>query len=465
MGQPIGALAKREENLPFFESLEGTLADGIRRTVRNFSGDYGVVFDNTISRVGDFVVVESRDVTATVSAERSQKLMESARRAVTDHMQELVILIDFQLGTATINEPCVDAFGDFEWLSEFIASGRPFDELQLQFPIDDPDGQLRAAFEIGVRVMQTGVPFEGVMDLPTLNGPRTFQVVASRWESEGEVRGLIDLKTDITDAVNARRASDMAREEIRDLSRVQNFAQGVAHDFGNVAQVIKGYAQLIQANSSPQVLEATAASLTSVADRSVRLAREIAEVARLGEVAAGPLRLDTLVHRHLPHLREAVGGSVFVTLASDSEVVVEANEAQIRSILDNLVENAARAMGGVGAIEVCIGVDGDQALLQVCDDGPGIPEDVRGRLFEPFSSGVASRASGGTGLGLYLMREYLESIGGRVEVVSDATGATFTISLPLARHPSPSPVVPLAPSRIRFRPSPFQAHETRIDAP
>lgn len=436
IGCSLSDLAIRGENLPFFETLETTVVDGLRRTVRNDSGDYGIVVDNVISRVGPYIVIEVDNVTATVRAEALQRLMGSAKDAVTDHMSELVIMIDFQQQSVVTNEPCRDAFGDFQWMSQFITSGRPFEDLQLQFPIDDPEGHLQAAFEIGVGVMQTGVPFQGVLDLPTLNGPRTFQVVATRWEHEGQVRGLIDLKTDITDAVMAHRRNEAAQQEVSAMAQVRNFAQGVAHDFGNVAQVVKGYAQLLQAHPSQEVTTAAVESLSSVADRSVRLAHDISEIARIGEVPSRPVHLNALVSSHLPQLQRAAGEGIQMTLTTSGDSVAMANGAQIQSILDNLCENAARAMDGQGAIHICVNETNDWAVLQICDDGPGLPPEMQDRLFEPFNSSPSSRAAGGTGLGLYLLNEYVKFAQGELAVNTSGAGTTFTISLPMAAEAS-----------------------------
>lgn len=437
--RPLQDMARREDNLPFFGALEATAEDGLRRTVRNASGDYGLTFDNVMSRVGEYLVVESTDVTAKVQAEERQNLARASQQAVTNQMQELVVMIDFQLRSVVVNEPCTEVFGDFEWLTRFIASGKPFGELDLQFPIDDPEGKLRQTFEIGVKVMETGESFRGVLELPTLNGERIFQVVAERWEHEGVVRGLIELKMDITDAVKAHRQLASQRQELAASSLVKTFAQGVAHDSGNVAQVVKGYAQLLEANPVAEVVAAAIHGLNSAADRSVRLAHDISEIARIGEVPSGPVELSALVNSHLPSLQRAAGEDIHVSLAVSGPVVVLGNEAQLRSILDNLCQNSARAMGGRGSIDIHSADAGDHAVLRVRDDGPGLPAGLQGRLFEPFNSSPESRAAGGTGLGLYLLSEHVKSMSGTIEVDTGTSGTTFTVSLPLAPGPRGPP--------------------------
>lgn len=432
IGKPINDLALRAENLPFFQALEATSADGLRRTVRNDSGDYGMIFDNVISRTGDHITIEVADVTAAVRAESQQRLLHSAQEAVIEHMRELVIMIDFRQRTVVTNDPCTEAFGDFSWLSEFIASGQPVEQLPEQFPVDDPDGRLRAALDIDVQVMQTGEPFHGVLALPTLHGTRIFQMVATRWEHEGQVRGLIDLKTDITDAVEAHRERQAAKLKVASLSLVRNFAQGVAHDFGNIAQVVKGYAQLLQVNHSADATGAAVKSLNAVADRSVRLAEDISEIARIGQVPAAPVHLNQVVSDHMPHLQSASGAGVVVSFDATEDVVALANEAFVLSILDNLCENAARAMNRQGEIGIYVTRAGDRVLMQVCDNGPGLPEEVQAGLFEPFNSSAVSKAAGGTGLGLYLLNEYVTHAQGTVTVDTSRAGTTFTIALPRA---------------------------------
>ena len=427
LGRPLTDVATRGANLPFYEALEATAADGIRREVRNESRDLGRVFDNVMTRIGDSVVVESSDVTCEVQAQEQQRLARSAQEAITEHMQEVVLMIDFQRRTVLTNQQCVDAFGDFDWLRDFVASGRPFEELELGFPIADPEGKLQEAFEVGVGVMESGEPFYGVLELPTLNGPRVFQVVSNRWEHAGEVRGLIDIKTDITEAVNTQRELEVKKQELASAALVRQFAQGVAHDMGNAAQVVKGYAQLLETNPTPEVIESAAAGLNSVADRSVRLAHNISEVARIGEVTSVPVDLSALIAGHLPTLREAVGPDIEVTFESTGHPMVLANEAQLQSILDNLCENAARAMGDSGAIHICLSISGDRAILLIRDEGPGLPDELAGRLFEPFTSGSSS----GSGLGLYLLREYVRSRHGDVTAISSETGTSFSIALPL----------------------------------
>jgi signal transduction histidine kinase len=111
-----------------------------------------------------------------------------------------------------------------------------------------------------------------------------------------------------------------------------------------------------------------------------------------------------------------------VTLEIEGDVEVEVDPAQLRRVLINLVMNAAQAIDGGGAIAIrSREVDGT-ALVDVVDDGPGIPEDVRERVFEPF---YTTRQQG-SGLGLTIARDLVERNRGTLRIVrSDATGTAL----------------------------------------
>ena len=119
--------------------------------------------------------------------------------------------------------------------------------------------------------------------------------------------------------------------------------------------------------------------------------------------------------------------------AADRSIIVAAPE-DVRSIVANLLENAVRYNRDGGAVRVHVGRVGGQVTFAVRDTGEGIPEQDRDRIFERFYriDKARSRAAGGTGLGLSLVRHATERHGGCVRLRSEVgVGSTFTVELPV----------------------------------
>ena len=112
-------------------------------------------------------------------------------------------------------------------------------------------------------------------------------------------------------------------------------------------------------------------------------------------------------------------------------VLVSGVTKLMRRLVRNLLENARR-YGGAAGITVIVGHEGSQALLQVCDRGPGVPPELRERIFEPFYRlPGASEREGGVGLGLALVKSIAERHGGTVRCEArEGGGACFTVRLP-----------------------------------
>jgi signal transduction histidine kinase len=111
--------------------------------------------------------------------------------------------------------------------------------------------------------------------------------------------------------------------------------------------------------------------------------------------------------------------------APDEPVVVTGDAHAISRALTNLIGNAIAHGGGAGQIRVAVGAD---RTVDVMDDGPGVPEALQPRLFEPFSRGSSDRE--GCGLGLHLTREIMRTHGGDVCLMPNERGAVFRLSFP-----------------------------------
>ena len=116
---------------------------------------------------------------------------------------------------------------------------------------------------------------------------------------------------------------------------------------------------------------------------------------------------------------------------------VAADPGQLRQVLTNLVDNAIKYSSPGGRIGVQLVLDTDQLRIAVTDPGPGIPAGERARIFEKFYrlDPHMTQGIGGTGLGLYICRELVRRVGGRIWVESnEGDGSTFFVELPLAHR-------------------------------
>ena len=116
-------------------------------------------------------------------------------------------------------------------------------------------------------------------------------------------------------------------------------------------------------------------------------------------------------------------------------MTLQADPERLRQVVANLIDNAIKYSPGGGRIDVRVSANGDSGTIEVADNGLGIPAHEQERIFEKFYrlDPSMTRGIGGSGLGLYISRQLVEQMGGRLSVVSrHGVGSTFAISLPLA---------------------------------
>lgn len=180
----------------------------------------------------------------------------------------------------------------------------------------------------------------------------------------------------------------------------------------------------------------------------VRLSREVAEMERM---ITGLLELErlragrgvTLVRQDIVPLVRDVAATfedrapgVGVTIEGARPVMLNVDAEQLRTVLRNLLENAAKySLPDSSAIRVSVSNSGNGVVIRVADDGAGIPAEDAERIFEPFFRVDRSRSkeSGGYGLGLSICKRVMEAHGGRIAVEkTNGRGASFVLSFPQA---------------------------------
>ncbi|HCK84741.1 MAG TPA: hypothetical protein DHW63_09580 [Hyphomonadaceae bacterium] len=170
-------------------------------------------------------------------------------------------------------------------------------------------------------------------------------------------------------------------------------------------------------------------------DRAAGLA---ASTLKYGRADEAPPRLQRVI---VAEAAEEAAAEALVGFAMDYRADIEtglacmADPDHLHRVLSNLVRNAAQAMKDHARAEKAVTVRGilvdGRCEIDVIDHGPGVPEKLRARLFEPFVS--AAPEAGGAGLGLAIARELTLAMGGNLELArSGAEGATFRVTLPAA---------------------------------
>ena len=165
--------------------------------------------------------------------------------------------------------------------------------------------------------------------------------------------------------------------------------------------------------------------LAAETDRLERLAREFADFGRLPEGPTSEVDLVELLEE-LGRTAVPEGVAVHVT-ANGGRRTIQGHYDPLRRAFSNLFRNAAEAMAGHGTIDVAVTGEGRGVVITVADHGPGIPAELRGRVFEPY----LTTKPDGTGLGLALVRQTVDAHHGTIAVAeTEGGGATFTLVFP-----------------------------------
>ncbi|MFK7984849.1 MAG: ATP-binding protein [Sandaracinaceae bacterium] len=184
-------------------------------------------------------------------------------------------------------------------------------------------------------------------------------------------------------------------------------------------------------------------------DRLVRIVRDLSSVAVGGHTAPERVEVEEVL-RAMARMAETRRPQGSVQVALQGEPFASVDRGRIEQVVLNLMNNALDAAGPGAVVEVGARAEGDRVVIEVADNGPGIPGDMQGKLFEAFHT---SKGANGTGLGLYISRSFVEAHGGTLELAcTGPEGTTFRIELPAAPPPTtpPSAPAPLSAPPLRI---------------
>jgi two-component system, NtrC family, sensor histidine kinase PilS len=246
-----------------------------------------------------------------------------------------------------------------------------------------------------------------------------------------------------TDISDSKRLEELHLRAER-LEAVAELSSSLAHEIKNPLASIRSSVEQLGRSSRANADEKFLASLiVRESDRLSRLLSEFLDFSRVRVTECQPMDLHAVAEAAIRLVRQHpdCGSTVKITLEG-GPTPMEGDEDLLHRVVSNLVLNAVQASGAKASVSVRTGRAAANELpgaagiespvaLRVSDNGPGIPADLRGRLFEPFATGRV----GGTGLGLAIVQRAVEAHRGLVLVDTKAGGGTtFTVYFPAARR-------------------------------
>ncbi|MFI6768734.1 sensor histidine kinase [Streptomyces sp. NPDC050355] len=238
-------------------------------------------------------------------------------------------------------------------------------------------------------------------------------------------------------------------EDLTEARRIEavrrDFVANVSHELKTPAGALSLLSEAVMdASDDPEAVTRFAGRMQNEATRLTNLVQELIDLSRVQNddplEDAEPVRVDELVAEAIDRCRQQAGAKqITMAVGGTAELHVWGNRGQLAAALGNLVENAvnyspARTRVGIAGRRVSA-PGGDLIEIAVTDQGIGISEKDRDRVFERFYrvDPARSRATGGTGLGLAIVKHVAASHGGEVTVWSaEGQGSTFTLRLPEA---------------------------------
>ncbi len=395
----------------------------------NSSRDYNEKDLETIIRLASYYgmgILKKR-------AQETQTILNSA----INNASEGVVISDANGRIKFVNRAFVDITG----YTEQEASGRTHDFLNMK---DDGNPNLiKDVWE----TLRTGFVWQGILRGKRKKGEiyHCACSVIPVFNKDRVISNIVALIRDVSAELKLQEQLLQSQK----MEAMGTLAGGIAHDFNNIIFAINGSAELaadIIPDTSParKYLD----NILKSADRASDMVRQILTFSRQDKPEKLPLNILPIVKDGLKFLRSAIPTSIEIVRNLDTVIPkINADPTQVYQVFINLCSNAAHAMKDMqGTLTVslkCVEFDAgspterfpqgscDYVGLTVTDTGRGIPENIIGRIFEPYFT--TKKPGEGTGLGLSVVHGIVESHGGSISVQSSmGEGTTFEVLFPVS---------------------------------
>ena len=264
-----------------------------------------------------------------------------------------------------------------------------------------------------------------------------------------EIRGFLKIIRDKTEERHLQDALGKRTAELEEADLHKNeFLAMLAHELRNPLAAVRNAVTLATRSGTREDLEWSRDVTTRQIQNFAHLIDDLLDVSRIGQ---GKIQLRKelvdavpIIHHAVEAVRPLVDERKHELLVSftSTDLRVEADTTRLEQMLVNLLANAAKYTPSGGRIQLIAGVEGDEVLFRVRDNGDGISPELLPRMFELFVQADRSlaRSEGGLGIGLTLVRSLAELHGGSVAATSDGPGkgSEFLLRLPAVRPPAGS---------------------------
>jgi PAS domain S-box-containing protein len=388
---------------------------------------------------------------------------------ITDRKRVEQSLRDSELRLRTVleNTPEGYAIYDAERRIEYInpvslkLTGRKLEDLVGKRDEDLWPEEISSAYVPQLkRVYETGLPENVELDTIAVSGDRFTKLLKFLpiKDAKGTIQHVLAATVDLTERKRFEHAMVEADR------RKDEFLALLSHELRNPLTPIR-YSLLVLDRAPPASEQASRAKaiIGRQVDQLTRIVDDLLDVTRISrgkiELQRSPLPLGDLVRRTAEDYRAlfAANGIEVEIDVSKKQLIVDGDPARVAQIIGNLLQNAAKFTPRGGHVWLTLKADKARrmAVISVRDTGVGISADVLPQLFQPFEQGAntLSRASGGLGLGLALVKALVEMHAGNVEARSEGpgTGAEIIVRLPLSAGSATDGADPKEPAALPVR--------------
>ena len=286
-----------------------------------------------------------------------------------------------------------------------------------------------------------GAVTDYLLRMRRLDGTAVWVEVTARAESARD--GALRVEALVRNVSARKKLDDQSRDLYQQLLQAEKMAalgqtiSGVAHELNNPLATILSWAERLSAKKLDDASRRGVDVILAEAERAARIVRNLLTFARKRQSTRSMIDFNEVVTETLAlraYEQKVTNISVVTALAAGLPAVF-ADAHQVQQVLLNLVINAEQAMlaaNGRGSLVVRTwhDIDHEAVVLEVSDDGPGVPSDVKTKIFDPFFT--TKEVGKGTGLGLTVAYAIVQEHGGRIRVEGSGTGASFVVELPVS---------------------------------